>query len=277
LFTAAGISFATHHSLRHRWHTLHVNCLDVPRAQGHIEDIKAKYGESSNAYRVRVLGEFPTADDETVIPLELVLSAVGRNVSSLEYYPVWGVDVARFGDDRTALAKRQANKLLEPVKSWNAMDLMASAGKLKAEYDGTPGDQKPSEILIDIIGLGSGVHDRCKELGLPVRGINVGEAASARENCARLRDELWFKGREWFQDKACTMPQDEALIAELTAPTYAFTSTGKVIVEAKSDMKKRGLRSPDLADAFLLTFACGERRKERYRKPEPRRHSAWAA
>jgi hypothetical protein len=93
----------------------------------------------------------------------------------------------------------------------------------------------------------------------------------------RLRDELWFKGREWFQDKACSMPKDDALIAELTAPTYAFTSTGKMVVESKADMKKRGMRSPDLADAFLLTFACYERRKERYRRPEPRRPSAWAA
>ena len=246
-------------SLRHRWHTMHVNCLDVPRAQGHIEDIKAKYGDASNAYRVRVLGEFPTSDDETVIPLELVLGAVGRNVSTLDYHPVWGVDVARFGDDRTALAKRQKNKLLEPVKSWNSTDLMATAGKIKAEYDATPYDAKPSEILVDIIGLGAGVYDRCKELGLPVRGVNVGEAAASRENCARLRDELWFKGREWFQDRACSMPKDDALIAELTSPTYAFTSTGKMVVESKADMKKRGLRSPDLADAFLLTFACGER------------------
>ena len=78
---------------------MHVSCLDVPRAQGHIEDIKAKYGENSNAWRVRVLAQFPTEDDETVIPLQLVLSAVGRDVAPLEYYPVWGVDVARFGDD----------------------------------------------------------------------------------------------------------------------------------------------------------------------------------
>ena len=74
----SGFFYDTHHSLRHRWHTMHVSCLDVPRAQGHIEDIKAKYGDASNAYRVRVLGEFPTSDDETVIPLELVLGAVGR-------------------------------------------------------------------------------------------------------------------------------------------------------------------------------------------------------
>ena len=112
------------------------------------------------------------------------------------------------------------------------------------------------------------VYDRCKELGLPVRGINVGEAAASRDNCMRLRDELWFKGREWFQDQACSMPQDEALITELTAPTYSFTSTGKMVVESKADMKKRGMRSPDLADAFLLTFACGERRKiTHHRRP----------
>ena len=82
---ASGFFYDTHHSLRSRWHTMHVSCLAVPRAQGHIEDIKTKYGEGSNAWRVRVLGEFPTADHETVIPLELVLSAVGRNVSSLDY------------------------------------------------------------------------------------------------------------------------------------------------------------------------------------------------
>ena len=93
----------------------------------------------------------------------------------------------------------------------------------------------------------------------------------------RLRDELWFKGREWFQNKSCTIPQDGALIAELTAPTYIFSSTGKMVVESKADMKKRGVRSPDLADAFLLTFAWTDRRKERYRKPQPRPYSGWAA
>jgi phage terminase large subunit len=93
----------------------------------------------------------------------------------------------------------------------------------------------------------------------------------------RLRDELWLKGREWFQEKSCSMPQDNALIAELTAPTYTFSSTGKMVVESKADMKKRGMRSPDLADAFLLTFACGEKRKaERYRRPV-RNYSGWAA
>ena len=69
--------------------------------------------------------------------------------------------------------------------------------KRKAQYEETHYDMRPSEILIDTIGLSAGVYDRCKELGLPVRAINVGEAASTRENCMRLRDELWFKGREF--------------------------------------------------------------------------------
>src|SRR5262249_4661918 len=158
-----------------------------------------------------------------------------------------------------------------PAESPFPIQPVVTVGRIKSEYEETHFDMRPCEILIDVIGLGAGAYDRCKELGLPVKAINVGEAAATRENCMRLRDELWFKGREWFQDKSCSMPQDDGLIAELTAPTYTFSSTGKMVVESKADMKKRGMRSPDLADAFLLTFACAERRKvERYRRPEPR-------
>jgi hypothetical protein len=77
----SGFFYDTHHSQRNRWHTMDVSCLDVPRAQGHIEDIRAKYGEGSNTWRVRVLGEFPTSDDETycvivvtIQPLALISS-----------------------------------------------------------------------------------------------------------------------------------------------------------------------------------------------------------
>ena len=85
---------------------------------------------------------------------------------------------------------------------------MVTAGKIKAEYEGTHYDMRPSAILIDAIGLGAGVYDRCKELGLPVKAINVGEAAATRENCMRLRYELWFKGRDWFQERLGSIPQD---------------------------------------------------------------------
>lgn len=258
---ASGFFFDTHHRLRDIWRPLKVNSEDVARARGHIGDMIARYGRDSNAYRVRVLGEFPTADDEAVIPLELVEAAIGRQVMPLEYMPVWGLDVARFGDDRTALAKRTANRLLEPLKFWHGQDLMQTVGRLQREYTDTVPPERPYEILVDSVGLGAGVVDRGREVGLPVRGVNVGEAAAIKENFQRLRDELWFAGREWFAGRDVSIPQDDALIAELTAPLYTFSSTGKIVVESKADMKKRGMRSPDLADAFLLTFAAGVPRR----------------
>lgn len=276
---ASGFFYDTHHKLRDRYHTIVVSSEDVPRARGHIADIIAMYGKDSNKYRVRVRGEFPSADDDTVIPLELVEAARVRDVATTMFQPVWGVDIARHGDDRCAIAKRRGNTLLEPVMWWGGVDLTVSAGKIRREWEDCPLDDRPSEILIDSIGLGAGVLDMLREQGLPVRGVNVAETPSANDQYARLRDELWFKGREWFHGRDVKIASDEALIAELTGPTYDFTSTGKIVVEPKKEMKKRGLRSPDLADAFLLTFAGGldrpVERKRRFR--DEISASAWAA
>lgn len=260
---ASGFFHDTHTLLRGRWKTWRVSSEDVPRARGHIEDIIAKYGKDSNKYRVRVLGEFPTADDDTVIPLELVEAAVGRQVKVLDYKPTWGVDVARFGDDRTVLVKRQANALLEKPIVWKNLDTTQVAARVKAEYDRTPAPDRPSEILVDVIGYGAGVLDQLRNIcgfkgggTAQARGINVAESAPNSEEYHRLRDELWFKGRAWFAAKDCTIPAGcDGLIAELTTPTYDFSVQGKKVVESKADAKKRGLMSPDEADALLLTFA----------------------
>lgn len=278
---ASGYFYDTHHKLRHRWKTFVVNSEDVPRARGHIEDIIASYGKGSNKYRVRVLGEFPLADDETVIPLELMIAAQKREVETPEVYPVWGLDVARFGDDSTALCKRRANRLMEPIKEWHQKDTMQVAGLIKAEYEETDPDDRPSEILIDVIGLGAGVVDRLHEMRLPVTAVNVGESPSASDKYMRKRDELWFQGRQWFQARDCVF-DDDATIAELAGPTYDFHSTGKIVVESKKDMKKRGVRSPNRADAFLLTLAAGLdkriHREGRHRSSRGgRSRSGWAA
>ena len=215
-----------------------------------------KYGEESNVFRIRVLGEFSTSDDDTLISLDLVESAVKREVERDEYAPVvWGVDPARFGDDRTALAKRQGSYLLEKVKTWQGKDLMSTAGIVLSEYEATPYPEKPSHIFIDSIGLGAGLVDRLVELDLPAIGINVAESPALGQKFSRLRDELWWKAREFFEAKDCKMPDDSTLIKELTAVKYQYLSSGKLKVEGKDQLKKRGLRSPDCADAFLLTFA----------------------
>lgn len=280
----SGFFYDAFHRLRDRWSCMRVNSEDVPRARGHIGDIIARYGKESNAYRVRVLGEFPTTEDEQVIPLEWVESALTRKYApDLAYRPVWGVDVARFGDDRTALAKRRGNVVTEKVKFWRGKDTMQVAGLIMEEYRLCDKIDRPSEILVDVIGLGAGVVDRLTELSLPVRGINVAEQPSASERYMRKRDELWFRAREWFQQRTCAMVDDTDLIAELTAPSYTFTSAGKILVEPKDQMKKRGMSSPDLADAFVLTFAGGVDRTDydeidRYRRKMRRGGgSAWSA
>jgi phage terminase large subunit len=272
-----GFFFLTHHRLRDKWRTWRISSEDVPRARGHIEDVIKAYGQDSNKYRVRVLGEFPLAGDDVVIPLEWVEAAVNRPVDTPAFIPIWGVDVARFGDDSSALAKRQSNRLLEPVKEWRGKDLMQLVGLIHNEFINEHEDKQPKEILIDVIGLGSGVLDRLKELGLPARGVNVGESAATMEKCMRLRDELWWKGREWFQSRDCCICNDEALIAELTGPTYDYHSNGKIVVESKKDMKERAIKSPNLADAFLLTFAGMAHRKQPLRKVRDRSRSAWGA
>lgn len=274
----SGFFFDTHNKLRNRWRSWRVNCETVPRARGHIQDVIDAYGKESNKYRVRVLGEFPTADDDVVIPLSLLEAAKRREVETHDVLPVWGVDVGRFGDDASALAKRKGNRLLEPVKEYKGLDTMALCGRIYNEWRDTPEPLRPVSIFVDVIGIGSGVVDRLDEMELPVVGINVAETANDNERYLRLRDELWFLGRQWFEARNCYIGDDEQLIAELTGATYDTASNGKLVVESKKDMKKRGLKSPNKADAFLLTLAMPDRRRAKIDRWKPGSEtSAWAA
>lgn len=271
---ASGFFHSTHTKLRARWNCWRVNCEDVPRARGHIEDVIATFGKDSNKYRVRVLGEFPTKDDDTVIPLELVEAAKGRQVQISHCWPVWGLDVSRFGDDRTVLIKRQGNTVLEPPIIWRNLSTTQIAGRIIDEYRRTPNDLKPEELCVDVIGYGAGVVDILDERGSPLRGkvtgINVAESAPTQGKYHRLRDELWWKGREWFEARNCALPKDgcEELISEIATPTYDFTATGMIVVCSKAEMKKDLGFSPDIADAFLLSLAAGvyPREPERHRR-----------
>jgi phage terminase large subunit len=267
----SGFFYDTHTRLSDLWFTLRVSCFDVPQtvSKDFITQIERTYGINSNAYRVRVLGEFPVKDDDTIIPFDLVESSYDRDVQISKTAPViWGVDPARFGSDRSTLAKRQTRQLLEPIRWWEKLDTMELASRVKNEWDISPPWLRPSVICVDSIGIGAGVVDRLKELGLPVRGVNVSETPATinAEKYANLRTELWFAGAEWFAARDCKLPdyyrkperttEGDDLARELTLVRYKFRpGSGKIVAESKDDMKKRGLRSPDLADAFLLTFA----------------------
>jgi len=253
---------------RDMWRTVTVSASDSPRVTDEfVRYIARQFGEDSSAYRVRVLGEFPRVDDDTVVPLDFVETARARDLEVPEdQAEVWGLDVARFGNDSNVLLRRNNLAVLPDIDVWGGRDLMQTTGRVKRKYDETPPHLRPRLILVDVIGMGGGVVDRMREMNLPVRGINVSEtAAMSPEKYMRLRDELWFMGREWLERKTVRLPTceggcarecpHERLAAELVTPTFTYTSSGKIQVESKADMKKRGFRSPDVADAFMLTFA----------------------
>ena len=252
----SGYFYDSFHSSRKLWSTHKVGCSDSKMVtKRYVEEMQEKYGSTSNVYRVRVLGEFPSGDEDAVIPLALIEDAVTRQVDQVDGNMVWGLDVARFGSDRSSLAKRMENTLTEPIKFWRGKDLMQLCGIVVDEFNKMKGDEIPKEILIDSIGVGAGVVDRLMELGLPARGINVAETPSVQTRFNRLRDELWWKTREWFEERNTHIPDQDELIAELAMPRYNYTSAGKLKVESKAEMRKAGMQSPDLADALCLTFA----------------------
>ena len=251
-----GFFYDTHNRLKENWHTMHVSCVDSNRvSDDFINDMKNRYGEDSPAYHVRVLGNFPPSESDTVVPVSLIDHAMKNDVKIHEdTVSIWALDVARQGNDSSVLCKRQG-PVIHPLTVWNNLDLMQLTGAVKAEYDAVSSSKKPVEIIVDSVGLGAGVLDRLRELGLPARGLNVSERSVQRETYINLRAELWFKCKAWLEGMDVKIPHDDRLWAELAAPRYHFTSSGKIQVESKEAMKKRGIQSPDRADAVCLSLA----------------------
>ena len=240
------------------WKTFHVSSVDDAMvSRDWIEERKIEWGEDSNAYRVHVLGEFPRGDDDAVIPMHLIQAAINRPVEIVGNV-VWGLDVAAFGPNATTLAKRRGNGLLEPVRRWKGLDPMQVVGAVTQEWELTPFNLRPYEILVDALYNGLAVATRLQENKIPARAVNVSEAPSMGGKYVNLRSELWYKIRQWFEGRDVTIPDDQELIADLAMPSYRFTSAGKIFVQGKATRLEdfKGMtRSPDAGDALALTFA----------------------
>jgi hypothetical protein len=253
----SGLFYDTHHKLRDTWRTIQISCVDHPRvAQDFVEDMARRYGVNSNQYRVRVLGEFPLGDDDTIIPRALAEAALVRDVQAIEVRPIWGLDPAWKGKDVTALCVRVGNYQKGEIETRAGYNTMQTAGWIKSRYDGCNEGDRPSIIVIDVIGIGAGVVDRLEEQGVPVLGVNVseGDLLSNPDKYLNLRAELWWKGLAWLEKRNCKL-DDPELVEELVTVKKDHSSTGKLKAEGKKEMRKRGVKSPNRADAFLLTLA----------------------
>jgi hypothetical protein len=120
--------------------------------------------------------------------------------------------------------------------------------------------ERPAKVCIDIIGIGAGIVDRLHELGYElVEGVCVARSATDKDKFKNQRAELWHDMREWLaQDMPVQIPDSDELMADLTCLGYKYDSSGRLQIESKDDLKKRGIRSPDTSDALCLTFTMGD-------------------
>jgi hypothetical protein len=253
---STGFFWRTHNLERDRWFCMRIPSTESRRVSADfVQELADRWGEDSNEYRIRVLGEFPLAEADALIPADLIESAMRRAIEIDFGEPeVWGLDVARFGADQSVLIKRRGNAVIEPPRRWQQIDTMQLAGAIKAEYDMTPVASRPALICVDVIGIGSGVVDRLTEQQLPILGVNVGEIPSMAGRFARMRDELWVRIREWLESRRVSLPYDDKLRADLAAPRVTHLSDGRMQVESKQQLRARGFASPDAGDALGLTF-----------------------
>lgn len=256
-----------------RWHAFTVSCFDANPTRGdmptYIAEIEREYGKDSDPYRVRVLGLPPLQESQQFIPVDLFETALFKSVVSLPHEPrILICDPARFGDDRTAIGERKGRNA-QVLKVRRGQDTMLTVGDLiacmnEAKRDGDAYDF----ILVDEIGIGAGIVDRLREQGYDVIGVNVSESPR-RDDCKNLTAELWLLMKEWLKEGHVSEEFREDLIGR----QYSFDSSGRLVMERKEDMKKRGLNSPDLADMLALSFYPLNPIKKSAARPKPRRPS----
>lgn len=247
---------------RHRWATHQIDSRTAKMTnKAQIDDWVKDYGEDSDFVRVRVRGVFPRAGSMQFISSELVEEASAREpVAYLSDPCVMGVDVARFGDDMTVIVVRRGRDACSTpwvkLRGADTMTVAAKVVEMAQEY-------KPDAIFVDGGGVGGGVIDRLNMLRQPVLEVQFGGTADKSNKSgegdivyANKRAEMWGSMRDWLKGGA--IPDDPELVADLTGVEYGYTilrGRDAIQLEKKADMKKRGLASPDAADALAITFA----------------------
>lgn len=251
---------------KHRWMTHQIDSRTAKLTnKAQIDQWIKDYGEDSDFVRIRVRGVFPRSGNSQFIPGDLVELAMAPGREE-EVQTTWmdplvlGVDCARFGDDQTVLCPRRGRDARSiPWRKFRGKDTMQIAALIAEMHNA----MKFDAIFIDEGGLGAGVVDRCRMLRLPIVPVQFGtspdlaldtsEGAVAYVNKGA---EMWGRMRDWL--KGGLLPKDVDLEQALTGREYGYVMRdGRDVIqlEKKSDMKKRGLASPDEADALCLTFA----------------------
>lgn len=255
-----GMLYAVATALADQWHVIRITGdpddpdrsprIDLEWARGQIE----KHGRDNPWVMAFILGKFPPASINTLLGPDEVSAAMRRNITEDKFsfsQKRLGVDVARFGDDRTILFPRQGLVAFKPTEMRGARtnEIAARVALAKSKW------RSEIEAVDDTGGYGAGVIDSLIQSGLSPLPVNFsGKAIDPRY--LNKRAEMWFEMAEWVK-RGGLLPNDPELVKELTAPTYTFQN-GKFQVEPKDQIKERLGYSPDKADALCLTFCLPE-------------------
>ena len=261
-----------------------VSSADSPRTnKQNIESLIRKYGRDSNVVLVRVFGKFPKQEDDVFIMLSLI-EQCGSKVYELPEdkgmpYIMFGVDVARYGDDETVIYRNIKGKLNLAIHR-HGQNLMATVGDIVAQYKKVirefPDYKGRIYVNIDDTGLGGGVTDRLEEVRreqklhrlfiIPINAAekidtDTNEGKEAAEHYNNLTTHMWAVLRDLLRNKQIEIGDEADTFAQLSVRKYFMASNGKLELESKKEMKKRGVASPDRADALALSTYLGKIKK----------------
>lgn len=220
-----------------------------------VEERKKRWGENSPVYKSKVLAEFPDITDDTVFTPAMLSLAIANDRSryAVAAEPRYGFDVARLGADENVIYSNK-NGYIRAIARWAKVDTMESVGRYRRLHPDTEPTQAPTAV-IDVNGLGAGVFDRLKELGYQVVPFNGGEKAWNPLKYRNRRAEAYWEAREMMEEGLLDIEElDEDLQAELLEVHFKPNSTGQLQIESKEDITQRLGRSPDRADAFVMSL-----------------------
>lgn len=211
---------------------------------------------------------FQVSGLDPYIKPETVLAARSAIVDEPYGDRLLGVDPARFGDDRTSICFRQGRKV-HWIRSYSKKSTMEVAGIVVMAIR----EIQAQQCAIDVGGLGAGVYDRVAEI-IPasecdVVQVNSGDSPIDADRYTNKRAEMWGEINDWLLAQPASIPDSDELMADLTQIRYSYNSNQALVMEKKEDMKKRGFRSPDMADSLGLTFAKPVKRKRASPKHTP--------
>ena len=275
-----GFFYDSHNKNRSQYKVFHIDGRTSTRvSKDFVEKIINMYGEDSDVFRVRVAGEFPKALPDSFIPMDWCEKRSVRQPEKATPGRIdIGVDVARYGDDSSVLCPVFDKAAQQPMEVYHHNDTMEIAGRVAAMVRAYARKHPDASIhvKIDCDGLGVGVYDRLNEqlptlegeiaqsIGKEEYKINLEECHFGGEGGTINRDDpveyanstglMWGTVREALRTGTLTLVYDDMQITQLSNRKYFINSTGKIELEKKDAMKKRGLPSPDIADALALAM-----------------------